>query len=253
MFLLGSALFNLVLFGSGALGSLWGLVLKLVAPARILPLGQAWARMIFAALRAFCGIRIEVSGLETLPAGPVLIAAQHQSALDTLVWLTLLPRPAYVLKAELLKLPLFGKLILPAGQIALDRGGGATALRRLTADCRLAAADGRQIVIFPEGTRMTPGQRGRLHPGVCAIARATGLAVVPAATDSGHCWGRRAFRKRPGVVRIRVLPPLAAGLDRAAMLGALERAFYEIGVDGDVDKSVGGYVDGLPTESRESS
>lgn len=264
MFLLGSALFNLVMYASGALGSLWGQVLKRTAPERLLPLARGWSRLVFASLRAFCGIRIETEGLESLPPGPVLIAAQHQSALDTLIWLKLVDKPAYVLKAELLKLPLFGSLVLPAGQIAIDRSGGSAALRRLVADVQKAAAEGRQIIIFPEGTRVAPDARGRLQPGVFAIARATGLKVVPVATDSGRFWGRNAFRKRPGTVRIRVFPPLPEGLDRGAMLGALGHLFYDVGVDGaapemagaalgeNVDKSVGYSADRLSPESKEA-
>ncbi|MCF3946854.1 1-acyl-sn-glycerol-3-phosphate acyltransferase [Acidiphilium sp. AL] len=232
MFLIGSGIFNLIIFGTGAIGGLWGHVLRLTAPARLLPFGQGWARLVLGALRVFCGIDFVVEGMEFLPPGGVILAAQHQSAFDTLVWLTLLEKPTYILKQELTKLPIFGPLLVPAGQIALDRTGGAKALRGLTEQVKRAGDAGRQIVIFPEGTRVAPGRRVALQPGIVALARAAHLPVVPVATDSGRCWGRNAFRKRPGTIRIRVFPALPDGLDRAALLAALEDAFYERGVCG---------------------
>jgi 1-acyl-sn-glycerol-3-phosphate acyltransferase len=97
-------------------------------------------------------------------------------------------------------------------------------MRHLVKAGRAAAAEGRQIVIFPEGTRVPPGQRVPLQPGVAALATATGLPVVPVATDSGYCWGRRAFRKLPGTITIRVRPAIPPGLHRVALLQALVEA-----------------------------
>lgn len=227
MFLIGSAIFNLFLVCSGVVGGLWGHVLVRTAPDRLLPYGQAWSRVLLGALRLFCGIDVVVEGIANLPPGGVIIAAQHQSAFDTLVWFTLLDQPSYVLKQELTKLPILGPLLIPAGQIALDRTGGAKALRALTGQVKRAGAAGRQIVIFPEGTRVAPGQRVALQPGIVALARATHLPIIPVATNSGRCWGRNAFRKRPGTINIRVFPALPDGLDRPALLAALEAAFYE--------------------------
>lgn len=232
MFLIGSALFNITLFGTATLGSLWGHVLLRTAPARMPGFVKSWARLVLGALRLFCGVGVAIEGLENLPRGGMILAAQHQSAFDTLVWFSLLDQPTYILKLELTKLPLFGGLLIPSGHIALDRAGGARALRGLTEQVKKAGAAGRQIVIFPEGTRVAPGRRVVLQPGIVALARATHLPVVPVATDSGRCWGRNAFRKHPGTIRIRVFPALPDGLDRPAMLAALETAFYERGVCG---------------------
>ena len=232
MFLIGSAIFNLFVLCAGLIGGLGGHVLARTAPHRLLPYGQAWSRVLLGALRLFCGITVVVEGVENLPPGGVIIAAQHQSAFDTLVWFTLLDRPAYVLKQELLRMPVLGPLFLPAGQIALDRAGGAKALRGLTEQVRRAGEAGRPVVIFPEGTRVAPGQRVALQPGIVALARTTHLPVIPVATDSGRCWGRNAFRKRPGTIHIRIYPALPDGLDRPALLAALEDAFYERGVCG---------------------
>ncbi|MGC8526324.1 lysophospholipid acyltransferase family protein [Acidiphilium sp.] len=226
MFLAGSLLFHAFIILSGITAGLWAHILLRVAPEKVLPFGQAWARLALGALRVLCGIRIAYEGLENIPDGPVILAAQHQSALDTMIWFTRLPKPAYVMKQELSRLPVLGPLLIPSGQIPLDRSGGAKALRELTERVRAAAAAGRQIIIFPEGTRVAPGTRGHLQPGIVAIARATGLPVIPISTDSGLCWGRNAIRKHPGTVHVRVHPPLPPELDRATMLGALENVYY---------------------------
>jgi 1-acyl-sn-glycerol-3-phosphate acyltransferase len=190
-----------------------------------------------------CNVRIDIAGEKHLPqAGPALIAAQHQSAFDTLVWLTLLPRPAYVLKHELLRLPLLGPLLLPSGFVAVDRAGGAAALRKMVADCRKAVAAGRQIVIFPEGTRVPPGEQAVLQPGVVALAHALDLPVIPAATNSGMFWGRNAFNKRPGRLQIRIFSPLRVGARREEIISTLTRMFYTRGVDNSVDEAIGEFV-----------
>ncbi len=227
MFLIGSILFNLTLFGSAALGGLYGHWLKRTAPDRLLGYGQAWARLMLRALRAFCGVGFALHGRENLPPGGVILAAQHQSAFDTLVWLTLLDRPCYILKQELTRLPIFGSLLAPAGQIALDRAGGAAALRHLITQVNEALAAGKQIIIFPEGTRVAPGVRGELQPGIVALARASGVPVIPVSTDSGRYWGRNAFRKRPGTIDIFLHPALPTGLGREAMLTALAQIYYD--------------------------
>ena len=227
MIWLGSALFNLVMFGSGALAGLYGTWLRRTAPERLLGLAQAWARLVLRALRMLCGVGFSLKGRENLPPGGVILAAQHQSAFDTLVWMSLLDRPCYIFKHELIGLPLIGPLIEPAGQIALDRDGGAAALRNLVKRVGLALAAGKQIIIFPEGTRVAPGVRGALQPGIVALARAAGAVVVPVSTDSGRYWARNAFFKRAGTIDITIHPALPPGLDRQAMLEALAKIFYE--------------------------
>jgi 1-acyl-sn-glycerol-3-phosphate acyltransferase len=191
---------------------------------------RGWARLVLGALRLICGIRVEATGLHHIPPGPAIIAAKHQSAFDTVVWLTLLPPgrdPAYVLKRELAEIPLWGRLAARCGHIAVDRAAGAAALRGMVRAAQGALAAGRPVVIFPEGTRTAPGERVPYQPGVAALAAATGATVVPVATDSGLCWGRRAFQKRPGTIHVAVLPPLPAGLSRAALMAALERAIED--------------------------
>jgi 1-acyl-sn-glycerol-3-phosphate acyltransferase len=200
-----------------------GLVLRR-APGRVaLGFAQSWVAALLAGLRPLAGVRVSVTGLAHLPAdGPALLACQHQSEFDTLVWMRLLRRPAYVMKMELLETPLVGPMLVPAGMIPVDRAGGAAALRRLLQDAESALADGRQIVVFPEGTRVPPGARVPLQPGIAALAARLNLPVVPVATDSGRCWGRQRHRLQPGVIHIAVGPPIPPRLPRAALLSAIE-------------------------------
>lgn len=222
MIFLRSTLFNLFFFGATFVLTLVGGALWFLAPYRLLDLAVAWARLLLWGARVICGIRCQVAG--ELPTGAALIAPHHESAFDTLIWLTLVPRPAFVMKREMLRVPLFGALTRPAGMIAVDRRGGAKAMRGLMRDAARAVAQQRQIVIFPEGTRAEPGTLLPLQPGVAALAASTGLPVIPVVTDSGRCWGRRAFRKRPGVVHIALLPPIPAGTRRKDLLRRLETA-----------------------------
>jgi 1-acyl-sn-glycerol-3-phosphate acyltransferase len=224
--LLRSALFNLYFFGLTLALAVGGIYVRLFAPERTLDYAKFWVRLVLAGLRRLCGISVVVSGESNMPrAGPALIASQHQSAFDTLIWMILLPRPAYVLKKELQRIPLFGPLTRLGGMIAIDRRAGPAALRALLRDTARAVADDRQIVIFPEGTRSRPGERRPLQPGIAAMAAQTRLPVIPVVTDSGLRWGRQAFRKRPGPIRIAVLPPIPPGLERAELMRRLEAAF----------------------------
>lgn len=174
--------------------------LRVVAPRHVIDVAKLWARVLVAAVRVICGIHLEVRGLEHIPKGAALIASRHQSAFDTFVWLTLLPRCCYVFKDELLRIPLFGSLIKATGMISVDRRAGGAAIRSLLRQAKNAVQNRRQIVIFPEGTRSEPGSPGSLQSGVAALASHTGLPVIPVSTDSGKCWGRRAFRKTPGTI-----------------------------------------------------
>ncbi len=225
MTLLRSALFNLYFFMLTALLCVVGTAVRLASPRHVLVVPVLWARWVLAGLRAICGIRFEVLGRERLPrAGAALLASRHQSAFDTLVWLTLLPRCCYVIKRDLRRIPLFGGMIEPAGMILVDRAGGAGAMRHLMREADRAAREQRQVVIFPEGTRAEPGAMRVLQPGVAAIAARTGLPVIPVLTDSGRFWGRRAFRKRPGTIRIALLEPIPARTPRESLMRRLSAA-----------------------------
>jgi 1-acyl-sn-glycerol-3-phosphate acyltransferase len=222
MIVLRSALFNIAFFAISFVLTVSATVVRFVAPRHVLAVAMLWARTLVAAVRIFCGIRLDVRGLEHIPPGAALIASRHQSAFDTFVWLTLLPRCCYVFKNELLRIPLFGALVSATGMIAVDRNAGGSAIRALLRQADRAVQDRRQIVIFPEGTRSEPGSPGTLQSGIAALASRTGLPVIPVSTDSGRFWGRRAFRKQPGTIRIVIGPPIPAQTDRKALMRALE-------------------------------
>jgi len=222
MIVLRSALFNAVFFVATFLIVLPATVVRLVRPEHVMSLVVLWARIGVLAARIICGIRLEVTGLDHIGPGAALIASRHQSAFDTFIWLTLLPRCCYVLKHELLRIPLFGALIKTVRMIPIDREAGGAAIRTLLREADRAVRDDRQIVIFPEGTRSEPGKPGALQPGILALASRTGLPIIPVATDSGLCWGRRAFRKKPGTIHIIIGEPIPPTADRLTLARGLE-------------------------------
>jgi 1-acyl-sn-glycerol-3-phosphate acyltransferase len=246
MVVLRSLLFNLTFFAFTAFGTILLSPALLLPRPRVLGLVRWWARQALVLLRVIAGISVRVTGREHLPlSGPALVAAKHQSAFDTIIWLALLPAPAYVLKAELLAIPFYGWFSRRAGMIGVDRGAGASAMRSLLRGAAAALAEGRQVVIFPQGTRVaaSPGTADThpYQPGISALYARSALAVVPVATDSGVCWPRRAFRKRPGTITVAVLPPIPPGLDRAAFEARLSAtieqasdALLPLGVDNSV-------------------
>ncbi len=222
-----SLLFNLLAFG-------WGLLIHLVSlPLLLLPrrftagAGRLWIRVTFFLLRTICRLDFQVQGLEKVPQSACIVAAKHQSAWDTLAFPLVLNDPCFVLKRELLWVPLFGWFLKKAGVVAIDRGGGAKSLRSMTEQAAVIAAAGRPIVIFPEGTRTAPGTRRPYHPGVAALARQLRLPTVPVALDSGRYWGRRTFIKKPGTIILRFLDPIEAPRDRKSYLATLEQRIEE--------------------------
>jgi 1-acyl-sn-glycerol-3-phosphate acyltransferase len=219
---LRALLFNIAFFAVTALLGVAGLPLLLAPRAWVMRFGRFWARCALALLKATVGLDGEIRGREHLPAGPAIIAMKHQSAWDTLILPVVLGDPAVVLKRELLLLPFYGWYALRAGSIAIDRKGGAGALRHMVAAARRAAAAGRKVVIFPEGTRTAPGRRLPYQGGVAALYQALRLPVVPAAVNSGLYWGRRSFRKRRGRIVLAFLDPIAPGLPRREMMAQLE-------------------------------
>ena len=229
MRILRAALFKLFFYAlTTILCVTGGIPVLLFARRHSLSLARFWIRLVLAGARIICGIRIEVTGLQHLPVdGGAVLACQHQSAVDTLLWFTILPRPSYVMKRELTRIPVFGSLLLGAGMIPVSRDAGAQALRGLLEATSRMIAQGRQIVIFPEGTRVRPGERVPLQPGVAAVARRAGLPVVPVALDSGRYWGRGFLDMWPGTIHVAVHPPIPPGTQRVAMLGAVENVWLK--------------------------
>lgn len=220
MLALRSTLFNLLFYAQTAV--LLVLYLPtLVMPRPVLFAGvRLWARSNLVLLRLVTGTRWRVRG--AIPPGGVLVASKHQSAWETFVFCLLFPDPCFVLKRELLRVPIFGWLLRKGGMIALDREAGASAMRALRAASRAAMAERRQLVIFPEGTRRMPGAEPAYKGGVALLYSDLGVPCVPVALNSGLCWPARGFLRRPGTITIDVLDPIPPGLPRAAFLERLQ-------------------------------
>lgn len=186
------------------------------------PIARFWARMMLGALKAIAGVSYRIEGREHMPTGGAIVAANHQSMWETIALYALLPKPVMILKKELLKIPIYGWWALPTGNIAVDRKGGATALRAMRKAARTAIENGEQVVVFPEGTRSPPGARAAFQPGVAGIYAAAGAPCAPAAHDSGRRWRYPGVRKTPGQITLTFLPPIAPGLDRKEFLRTLK-------------------------------
>ena len=169
-----------------------------------------WTRLMVSAAERICGIRYRVLGAERLPPPPFIVLAKHQSAWETLAFQLILPPQVWVVKRELLWIPFFGwglAMLLP---IAIDRGAGPRALRQMLDQGRDRLARGLCIVIFPEGTRVAPGERGEYQPGGAWLAAKTATPVVPVAHNSGEFWRRNAFLKYPGTITVSIGAPIEA-------------------------------------------
>lgn len=185
---------------------------------------RTWSQAILFGLRWICGVRVKFEGLEHLPPkGPALLACKHQATLDTLLPVHFLDEPVFVVKRELQDAPIFG-FYMKRGMIPVDREAHAKALKDMLRGARAAIAKGRQIVIYPEGTRQDLDAAPDYKPGVAALYRDLGLPVNPIALNTGLVWPPTGFLRKPGVVTIKVLPPIPAGLAREAFMAQLETA-----------------------------
>lgn len=207
---------------------LWTGVLFVVGlPILMLPrrfvqgLARLWTRGLLTLLDGICGLKYQIVGREHVPAGPVIIAANHQSAWDTLVFHAILPDPVFVLKRELLRVPFLGWYLSRAGNIAIDRHAGFRALKVMLPQAQRRLGEGAQIIVFPEGVRAPPGELHPFQPGIAALYRAAKVPLVPAALNSGYFWRRRSFTKQRGLITLEFLAPMPAGLDRDALMTEL--------------------------------
>jgi len=215
--------FNFAFFAWTLILGTVGLPFLLTPRAVTMRCGRFWASSVLVLLKLIVGLGHEVRGLDRVPRGGCIIAMKHQSAWDALALPVVLGDPAVVVKRELLLLPFYGWYAARAGSIAIDRKAGAGALRQMLARARPVAAAGRPIVIFPEGTRVAPGERRAYQPGVAALYQALALPLVPAAVNSGLYWGRRSFVKRKGRIVLEFLEPIPPGRTRPRVMAELER------------------------------
>jgi 1-acyl-sn-glycerol-3-phosphate acyltransferase len=179
-------------------------------------------------LRVICNIKVEFRGLEKIPKGPLIVASKHQSMWETFSLLPFFDEPLYILKRELLFIPVFGQFLIKAGMIAVDRSAGGRALRSMARLAGEAVRRGRQLIIFPEGTRTPVGAPPRYKHGVAQIYADSGVPCLPVALNSGLFWPRRTFLRYPGTIVVEFLDPLPPGLTRDQFIerasGAIEEA-----------------------------
>jgi 1-acyl-sn-glycerol-3-phosphate acyltransferase len=194
-------------------------------PKRALLAGvKSWTRVNRWALSAIGGVDVELRGLEHLPAGGVIIASKHQSTFETVALLDLFSDPTFVLKKELMSIPLFGWYAKKVEQIPVDRSAGRQALAQMTERAREEAAKGRQIVIYPEGTRRPAGAEPAYKHGVAHLYEHLDVPLVPVALNSGLFWPRHGFRRPPGTLVVEFLPPIPAGRDPEAAFATMREA-----------------------------
>ena len=221
MQLLRSVIYALIFYPATFLFVLAGIAATLFGTKATRALVQSWTRFHYGLANIVLGVRSGIVG--RIPSGAVLIAVKHQSMYETLEMVRIADTPAIVLKRELSEIPLFGWLTRRYGVIPVDREAGPKALREMLAHGRKAAASGRAIIIYPEGTRVPPGAKPPLRPGFAGLYRALGLPVVPVAVDSGRLW-TRGLLKHPGTVRFTIGETIPAGLKREDVEGRVHAA-----------------------------
>lgn len=220
-----SSLFVIYMYGLMiVMGTLW--LPSLLMPRAAIMAGLRWYAMLVRwGLKAICGVRTEVRGTEHLPEGAFIYAAKHQCMWDVFVPFLILRDPVITMKRELLWYPFFGWYALKSEMIAIDRGGAAKTVKKMLVAAEDRAADQRQFVIFPEGTRHPPGvTAGYFAAGTSAFYKRLNVPCLPVATNSGLCWPARGLVRTPGTIVFEILPPIEPGLDRRALMKRLEEA-----------------------------
>lgn len=222
MNLIRSILFVIFFYPGTAVAVLLAFPAALVSEAAVWLVTRSWARYHRWCARTFLGIYSRLEG--RAPDGPAIVAVKHQSMFETIEMILVLNDPAVVMKRELADMPFWGWVARRYGIIPVDRSAGAAALRRMLKAAQVARDEGRSIAIFPEGTRVLPGEQPPLQPGFAGLYRALGVPVVPLALDSGRLWPRHGFVRRPGIVTMRFGAPIPPGRSRQEVEAEVHRA-----------------------------
>jgi len=192
------------------------IITSLVIVARIFgrnaawKVGKLWGLVGNFLLRYLCGIKVKIEGREHIPDEPCVIAVKHQSTWETTTLPLALPPFAWILKKELMYIPLFGWALYALGAIAIVRSNPREALKQVNEKGRAQLASGRSVVIFPEGTRTAVGEAGNYKPGAVLLAQKAGVAILPVAHNAGLCWPKGTTLKHAGTITMRILPPISA-------------------------------------------
>jgi 1-acyl-sn-glycerol-3-phosphate acyltransferase len=177
--------------------------------------------------RFICGVRYCVEGVENLPSSSFILASKHQSAWETGAYLVIFPRALFVLKKELFSIPIYGALLKKVGMIPIDRKQGKKALKDMIEAAQNETLKHAPIIIFPEGTRQAPGIQGKYQSGAYLLQKKTKRVVVPVAINSGVFWPRRTFKKYPGTITVKILPPMPVYEDRHMFMEHLSQSIEE--------------------------
>jgi 1-acyl-sn-glycerol-3-phosphate acyltransferase len=191
-----------------ALFSLIALLIFPLPPVTRYRIISGWARSMLVWLKFTCGLKYRVLGAENIPQSTVVILAKHQSAWETMAFQAIFPPVCWVLKRELLRIPFFGWGLAMTSPVAIDRTAGREALKQLIEQGKQRLSQGFNVVVFPEGTRVKPGTKGRYNVGGASLAVHADVPVIPVAHNAGEFWGKNAFLKRPGTITLSIGPAI---------------------------------------------
>lgn len=223
MMMFRSILFVTYMYGLMAVFGVLGIPVMALPSRYTLAAIRLYVKLVRGGLHLICGIRTEIRGLENVPEGAYIFAGKHQCMWDIFIPFIVCDSPAIIMKRELLWYPVLGWFALKAKMIPIDRSGTTKTLRNMTKIARVKAEAGRQIVIFPEGTRKLPGAPAQYHAaGLGSLYKALDLPVLPVATNAGLFWRAKGILRSKGTIVYEILPPLPAGLVRKKMMSQVE-------------------------------
>ncbi len=218
-----SFIFNcFYVFWTLAVGILFFPVVFMPTHIIILVIGKIWAQGLYFFLKILCNLKLDLKGVENRPKVPAIYASKHQSALETFMYHILVHKPVFVLKKELLNIPVFGYYLKKMGMIAIDRSGGIKSLKILLKEVQDKLDDGYSIIIFPEGTRTKPGDQVEYNAGIAAIYNLKAASIIPIALNTGCFWPKDSFLKKPGKFTIEFLPAISNDLNKKEFMSQLE-------------------------------
>jgi 1-acyl-sn-glycerol-3-phosphate acyltransferase len=224
---LRSLVFNVLFYAVFVVLAILALPTLLMPLRALMTIARWWANATMFLMRVICNIKVEFRGVENIPQGPLVIAAKHQSFWETFVLPGFFNRPIFILKRQLMQIPVFGQFLVKTGMIAIDRKAGVKALLDMTRRAREAVRSGKQLVIFPEGTRRAPGAPPDYKTGFAQIYSSCGVPCLPIALNSGLFWPRRTFMRYPGTLVVEFLDPLPSGLPKDEFLSRVQTAIEE--------------------------
>ena len=219
---LRSLVFNILFYIFFLLWAAIALPTFLMPRAAMLRVASWWAKTAIVLMRVVCNIKVEFRGVEKIPKGPLIVASKHQSFWETFALLRFFETPFFVLKRQLMFIPVFGQFLIKTDMIAIDRSSGARALLVMLRRAAEQVKRGRQFVVFPEGTRTAPGAPPQYKSGIGLIYSECGVPCLPVALNSGLFWPRRTFMRYPGTLVVEFLDPIPPGLRRDEFLARLE-------------------------------